>query len=435
MDVTIAAMAAATGNRQMALQPRSEAAALRARALVLFVNFLLIILAYYQVKSASRSLLVEHGGAALFPYAWIASAVVLTAFIGFYHRLVERVSRLAVVLGTLAACIVLLVVFRVALETGATLAAMAFYVFVDIFSVVLVEQFWSLTNTITATEQGKRSYWFVGTGGLVGGVLGGWVASFLVGTVGVSTEGLLLSCAATLGIAFIVNLAMGRAGVYPPASARPPDAEALAGWRGLVRDRYLLLIAAVLLCAQLAQPLVEYQFISQVEQVYTEKDSRTAFFGQFFSIMGLVAIAVNMTLTPLVHRLSGAIAGMLVQPVLIAFGSAAFMLSPTLGVVSALKIADRGLSYSINRASKELLYIPVDPVLTYQAKAWIDMLGYRLFKVLGSVFILLATQWLPVSLSVPELGWITFAVCAVWIVVVAQIAREYRSRIALPAFA
>ena len=419
------------------MQPHTSStdSGLRTRAVVLFVNFLLIILAYYQVKSASRSLLIEHGGSALFPYAWIASAAVLTAFIGLYHRLVERVSRLYVVLGTLAACIVLLVAFRVALISGSAFAAMAFYVFVDIFSVVLVEQFWSLANTITATEQGKRSYWFVGTGGLVGGVLGGWTASFLVETAGLSTEGLLLSCAATLGLAFAVNVGMSRAGVYPPATARPPQSEAAAGWRALARDRYLLLIAAALLCAQLAQPLVEFQFISRVEAVYTEKDARTAFFGQFFGIMGLVSIAVNMTLTPLVHRLSGAIAGMMVQPVLIAFGSAAFMLSPTLGVVSALKIADRGLSYSINRASKELLYIPVDPVLTYQAKAWIDMLGYRLFKVLGSLFILLATGWLPVELSVPELGWITFAVCAVWLLVVARIGREYRERAAAPSYA
>jgi len=241
-------------------QTDTNGSALRTRAVVLFVNFLLIILAYYQVKSASRSLLIEHGGSALFPYAWIASAVVLTAFIGLYHRLVEQVSRLAVVLGTLGACIVLLVAFRLALETGSTLAAMAFYVFVDIFSVVLVEQFWSLANTITATEQGKRSYWFVGTGGLVGGVLGGLTASFLIESVGFSTEGLLLSCAATLAVVFLVNVAMSRGGVYPPATARPPQAEALAGWRGLLRDRYLLLIAAALLCAQLAQPVVEFQW-------------------------------------------------------------------------------------------------------------------------------------------------------------------------------
>ena len=44
------------------------------RAIILFLNFFLIILAYYQVKSASRSLLVEYWGSANLPYVWIVSA-------------------------------------------------------------------------------------------------------------------------------------------------------------------------------------------------------------------------------------------------------------------------------------------------------------------------------------------------------------------------
>ena len=56
------------------------------RSLALFANFFLIILAYYQVKAASRSLLIEFGGSAWFPYAWVYSAVVLTALIGFVVR-------------------------------------------------------------------------------------------------------------------------------------------------------------------------------------------------------------------------------------------------------------------------------------------------------------------------------------------------------------
>ena len=71
------------------------------RTFVLFLNFLLIILAYYQVKTASRSILIEFWGADKFPWVWIASALVLGSIISFYHGLVERYSRLRVVLGSL----------------------------------------------------------------------------------------------------------------------------------------------------------------------------------------------------------------------------------------------------------------------------------------------------------------------------------------------
>ena len=155
-------------------------AAIRRRAVVLFVNFLLIILAYYQVKSASRSLLIEHWGAEHFPYVWIASAAILVIFIGLYHHLVERYSRFRVVLGSCLLFIGLLILFRVMLESMSAEASIAFYIFVDIFSVILVEQFWSLTDNVTATGDGKRSYWFIGTGGLVGGVIGGVLAASLL---------------------------------------------------------------------------------------------------------------------------------------------------------------------------------------------------------------------------------------------------------------
>jgi AAA family ATP:ADP antiporter len=102
------------------------------------------------------------------------------------------------------------------------------------------------------------------------------------------------------------------------------------------------------------------------------------------------------------------------------------MLHPILLVGAMMKITDRGLSYSINRASKELLYVPIDPVQTYQAKAWIDMFGYRLFKVAGSVVILALTQWQPFGSHLTTLSWLTVFCCLLWMLVVRYLAREYR---------
>ena len=183
------------------------------RSVALFANFFLIILAYYQVKSASRSLLIEFGGAAWFPYAWVYSALTLTILIGFYHGLVARFSRARIVLGSLLIFATCLLVFRHVLEQHSTFAAVAFYVFVDIFSVVLVEQFWSLTNSITDTTEGRKSYWFVGTGGLVGGVAGGVLAGFLVNSTPLTTADLLYACAALLLATFALNMLMWRAGM------------------------------------------------------------------------------------------------------------------------------------------------------------------------------------------------------------------------------
>jgi len=396
------------------------------RAAFLFINFFLIIMALYQLKPASRSLFIESMGSQRLPYVWIATAMTMAVLISCYHRLVARHSRINVVLGSCLMFCVLLLAFRVGFQYPSPAVAVGFYVFVDILSVVLVEQFWSLTDSIYTTRQGRSWYGLVGTGGLVGGVAGGWAAAMLIRHTPLQTPDLLFTAAGIIGLIFVLTWFMGRVGIFCEVDHVVRPERTGNGWHSLSHSRYLLLIAAILLLAQLASPIVEYQFLNTVENAYPGREARTAFLSMFFSVLGLVSIAVNLGLTPLIHRKLGAIAGLLVQPLMISLFSWVFFFQGTLLFGSAAKISDRGLSYSINRASKELLYVPVDPVLIYQAKAWIDMFGYRLFKVAGSVLILLFTQWLPFAVTVPQLSWFTIAICGVWVALIFILRHDYQ---------
>jgi AAA family ATP:ADP antiporter len=292
--------------------------------------------------------------------------------------------------------------------------------------VVLVEQFWSLTNSIYTTPEGKTWFGIVGSGGLVGGVAGGWAAALLITHTPLKTPDLLVISAGIILLISVLTWAMDRIGLYCEVEQANHTLPRTHGWQILGGSRYFLLIAALLLLAQIASPFVEYQFLNTVERAYTEMDARTAFLSMFFGTMGLISIGINMVITPLVTRFLGTIAGLLVQPVMMGLCSWGFLLHPTLFFSGATKISDRALSYSINRASKELLYVPVDPVLIYQAKAWIDMFGYRTFKVAGSVLILLMTQWLPVTMSVHELSWFTIVICGLWVMFVMFLRQEYK---------
>lgn len=402
-----------------------------ARSLALFANFFLIILAYYQVKTASRALLLEAGGSSLFPYVWVISAVTLATIIGFYHQIVKNYSRVAVVLGALVVFSALLCLFRYLTPGFNTASALSFYVFVDIFSVILVEQFWSLTNSVSTAEQGRSTFWFVGTGGLCGGLVGGLLASELVDRGIIQTIDLLYVCAGLLIVTLILNTLMWRRGMYTEVPAETTIVDPAGGWRTLAANPYLLLIASLLCLSQLAQPIVEYQFIHSIEQTYDSTADRTVYIGRFFAFLSVAAIAINLVATPLIHRFLGIFAGLAVQPIVLACSAFGFFIHPTLSIAAGMKVADRGLSYSINRASKEQLYIPVDATSTYQAKAWIDMLGYRLFKVLGSGLILLTTVWLPIF-SVAELSVLTFVICLIWLYTIALVARYYFREV--PAF-
>jgi len=397
------------------------------RCVLLFTNFFLIITALYHLKPASRSLFISSLGSANLPYVWIATAVALALIISLYNRLVARHSRINVVLGTCAIIIVCLLAFYPQLNNGGFVEAFMFYMFVDMLSVILVEQFWSLTNTIFDTQAGKRWYGLIATGGLLGGVAGGSLSSVLITKFQLDTTDLLLVAAGIIGVLVLLTLLMGRLGLYTEHAGVRNHNDASSGhWRDILRHRYLFLIALILLLAQMVEPLVEFQFMKVVEATISDREARTAYLGGFFSLLSGVAIGINLLITPLVHRWLGALGGLFAQPLAVLAGSFWYMSHATLQAGAFLKISDRGLSYSINRASKELLYVPIDPLLIFQAKAWIDMFGYRLFKVLGSVLILLLTQWLPWSISAGELSWLVLAVCLAWLVTLLRLGDEYR---------
>ena len=118
-------------------------------------------------------------------------------------------------------------------------------------------------------------------------------------------------------------------------------------------------------------------------------------------------------------------AGLFVQPFVLCLTALTFIYNTTLTMASVMKISDRGLSYSINRASKELLYVPIHSIHIYQVKAWIDMLGYRLFKVIGAGLILLLGHYLAGN-NMSGLSMCTVVICLLWILTVSKLSQAYK---------
>ncbi len=397
------------------------------RTAVLFANFFLIIMALYHLKPASRSLVLESLGSDSLPYIWIGSAISLFVLITLYHRILDHFNRLQVVLGSCVVFILSLVLIRILLVFPGKVIPVIFYMFVDILGVVLVEQFWSLTNSIYSTDEGKRWYGLVGTGGLVGGMAGSGAAALVIHYTPLQTLDLLLVAAFIIGIIYVLTRMMAHFRMYDvDNNADISIQESKSGWRALSHNRYLVLIAAALLLAQMVSPLVEYQYLRIIESVYPELEARTAILSLFFMLMNTVSVVINILITPLVLRYLGVLAGLLVQPLALATSSYGFIMQPTLWPAATMKISDRGLSYSINRASKELLYIPIDPKVMYRAKAWIDMFGYRIFKILGSLLILILTQWTAIATGYTDLSWVIIGGCIIWVLVLINIYREYQ---------
>jgi AAA family ATP:ADP antiporter len=389
------------------------------RSALLFLNFFLIMLAYYQVKPASRSLFLEHVGADNLPYVWTASGLLLMLMLPPYQKLLQRFDRIRIVQGTAALVIALLLYFRFLMNDAGLLSASAFYVLVDIFSVVLVEQFWSLTNSVHDREEGQRWYGLIACGGLVGGLAGGMLASWIVRLPGIATVDLLMVSASLLLIMMWLTSWLDTLGVYSRVrrtgdQAMPEMPATAAVWNSVRGSRFLSLLALLVLFSQICEPIVEFQFMHVAADEYRDAEARTVFLSDFLGLLSGVGLAVNLLLTPLVHRAFGLLGGLLMQPLLLGCSAISFALHTDLRGAGFMKIADRGLAYSINRSSRELVYVSADPHTIFRVKAWIDMVGYRAFKIVGNVAILLVTQLLPWSISSVVLAGAVLVICVAW---------------------
>lgn len=391
------------------------------RSLLLFLNFFLILLAYYLVKPASRSLFLEHSSSDILPYVWTASGLLLLALVPGYQRLLKRYGRMRVVLGSCVGTSALLLVFRGLFHYANAPIAIGFYILVDIFSVVLVEQFWSLTNSVYDTREGKRWYGLIASGGLVGGIAGGLVAGWLVQYTPLKTEDLISVAAALVLVMMALTARLARAGVYrerevpdAPVKLEEPSVDFGVVLKSIRSSRYVALIALLLLFSQICEPVVEYQFMHHVEATYTDGEARTVFLSQFLSLLSGIALGVNLLLTPLIHRYGGVIAGLLVQPLMLGASALSYLFHTDMRSAAIMKVTDRGLSYSVNRASRELLYVGADANTIFKVKAWIDMVGYRVFKIAGNVAILLIVQWTTYQQSEAALSVVVLLLCVGW---------------------
>lgn len=397
------------------------------RAAVLFTNFFLIITALYHLKPASRSLILESHATIDLPYIWIGSAMIILLGMPFYQKLLRRFKRQTVVAMTQTAFAILLMIFWWLLKNPGDFTTIAFYLLVDIVGVTLVEQAWSLTNSLYETSEAKSWYGVVGTGGLLGGVAGSAISGAVISFTPLQTPDLLLIAALILLLLLALNIWMHTSGIYDEKADHKSVVPFKHGLRALLQNRYLLLIAGGLLIAQLVSPLIEYQFMGVVETNYPEREARTAALSLFFTVLSIFSISVNLLLTPLILKMGGVLAGLLVQPLLMSLSVIIFAQAPSLWTASMLKISDRGLAYSLTRASRELLYIPIPTEIIFESKAWIDMFGYRLFKVLGAGLILMVAGGQSVAATAGELNLAILLACFGWIMLLLFLYRQYRS--------
>ncbi|MBI2104866.1 MAG: MFS transporter [Candidatus Omnitrophica bacterium] len=404
------------------------------RTVLTFLYFFLIITAYYLIKPVSRSLVLGELGSRLVPYADLICAVLMGPVVTLFARLVDRVPKSTLVSGSFGAVIAILLVFWKLLGLPAPWVAGVFYIWVAIFSVLVVTLFWLVANDLYRPREAKRLFGFIGSGGILGGIVGSSLAAAWAKVLG--TENLILLSAALLCLCWLLvqelwTLTPERAAEEERSSSHPRRETFLSNVGGFVKllleSRYLLLLVAVVGLSKLVGTLVYYQFNPFIERTFPDLDARTAFTGAFFGGMNVVAFIIQFFFTSWVLRRWGIFTALLAMPLGLLLGTAGLLVFPAFWLAAGTELYDGSLNYSLHQTTKEVLYLPIDRSIRYKVKPFIDMVVFRFGKGIAALIGIVLLDGF--HMAPQGLSYVAIPLVGAWLLAAVQLRRDYVVRI------
>src|SRR6185312_4121846 len=307
------------------------------------------------------------------------------------------------------------------------------YFWSGVFGLVLVAEFWLLANDLFDAREAKRLFPIIGGGAILGGLVGGAVPGWLAKPLGAGN--LLYIVAAELVLSSVLShLAWKRRRPEVQREVKEAPAAKFAEGFAIVRkNRYVRLIALMLLCMTVSYTIVQWQYKGIAKIHFGGRaDDMAAFFGLFAAVLNLATFVLQILGTPRLLRRWGVGFGLRVLPTGFGIGamvlvSTVFLPIPMLGAAAVAMLFCDGFRFSIDKASTELLYLPIPRAVKDQAKPFIDTFVDRAAGALAS-FLWLFLTWAFHVDRPDRIVWAsvaTLVVVGVWLGIIVSARRAY----------
>jgi len=391
-----------------------------ATALLLTFNVFLLLTSYYLLKTVREPLILLGGGAEVKSYAAAGQALLLVLTVKGFSRLSQSVGRLRLVTFVTLFFVSNLLVFQALGRAGVPLGV-PFYLWVGVFNVTVIAQFWSFAADLYTPEQGKRLFAIVGIGSSLGAVVGARIARMIYGPLG--PFGLMLAAAGILVLSLAVTALAHRTARRQAGAVREEAPLAPGGgFAMLARDRYLQLIALLVVILNLVNSTGEYVLDRTLLEAAAAQSAMPAakfvalFKASYFEWVNVVGMLLQLFVVSRVLRHLGVRAALLVLPVIALGGYGMLALTPVLPLIFAAKVAENSVDYSLQNTTRQTLFLPTSREAKYKAKAVIDTFLMRAGDVLSAALVWVGHRLLltPQQLALFNVGliiaWIGVAV-------------------------
>ncbi|RZI46459.1 Npt1/Npt2 family nucleotide transporter [Candidatus Finniella inopinata] len=354
-----------------------------------------------------------------------------------------------------------------------------FYILSELWgSVILSMLFWQFANEITKIHEAKRFYGLFGMIGNVGLLIAGptiILCAKYAKSLQESMDGALdKQVMENIIFGFNLKCLMGSVIVagaiiaityrwmnknvltdprlYQPGEGagkkKKPKMSIGESFKYILSNRYLGLIAVLVLAYGVAINLVEGVWKGQIKIAFPDKNDYNAFMGQFTAWTGLITILLMVVGNNILRRLSWKSAAV-ITPIMVLVTSVIFFyvvwdgtksspMSPLLGTTVVMvavivgqiqNVLSKGTKYSLFDSTKQMAYIPLDPEAKVKGQAAVEVIGGRAGKS-GGAFIqstMLAVIGGSVSLASLSyiLGPIVIVICLIWVMSVFGLNKKF----------
>ena len=327
------------------------------RGTFLALYYFFIITAYTNGQVVRDALFLGRFEAVRLPYVDFVVAALVGGVLAIYFRIGRRVPLiylLAVTLCFFASNIALF--WWMAKYTQSAWLYPVVYVWVGIFGVLATSQVWTLSNYVLTGRESKRLVGFIGTGGIVGGIVGGFLSNIVSRSLG--AEGLFLVMGGSIAISTGLVFAISRKNedITPalrnaPAIKSQRSATLRESFSLVISSPHLLAIASLVCICSIATYIAGWQFRAIVKETLPDKDKMAAFLGTFYGATGVLAMLIQVLLTPRLLRYFGIGVALLILPLTLIAGTTAIIVSGAMWAATLLRGSDKVVRYSIDNAA------------------------------------------------------------------------------------
>lgn len=399
-------------------------------ALLLMVNLFVMMTAYYIIKPVREALILGGAGPEIKSYAGAMGALAFVLIVPLYSKLASRLNRIRLINGVTAFFIFNLVIFYVLGRLNFSFG-IVFFLWVGLFNLMLVAQFWAFANDVYTQEQGRRLFAVVGIGSSLGAIFGAGLASRLFMTLG--QYGMMLAAAGLLTACMVLTYCVHHRERGFIRSGEPHEPlKPNSGFQVVLNQRYLLLIALLIVLSNVVNTNGEFILGKSIAeqakvaaavadaggQSITQQEFIGKFYADFYFWVNLVGAALQMFAVSRIMKHIGIGATLFLLPMIALGGYTLLSFAPMLSYIRLAKIAENGTDYSIQNTARHALFLRTSREAKYNGKTVIDGFFWRTGDALSAFIVFVGSS---LAFDVRGFARTNAVLTALWLCVAAAI--------------